>query len=39
MAKSRSMHLVTHLPRCEADALVDKMAARLENKTFEALGN
>ena len=31
--------MVTHLPRCEADALVDKMADRLENKTFEALGN
>ena len=31
--------MVTHLPSCEADALVDKMADRLENKTFEALGN
>ena len=31
--------MVTHRPRCEADALVDKMADRLENKTFEALGN
>ena len=31
--------MVTHLPRCEADALDDKMADRLENKTFEALGN
>ena len=31
--------MVTHLPRCKADALVDKMAHRLENKTFEALGN
>ena len=39
MAKSRSMHLVKHRPRCEADALVDKMADRLKNKTFEALGN
>ena len=39
MAKSRSMHLVTHRPRCKADALVDKMADRLENKTFDALGN
>ena len=37
--KSRSMHLVTHWPRCEADALVDKLADRQENKTFEALGN
>ena len=39
MAKRRSMHLVTHLPRCEADVLVDRLADRLENKTFEALGN
>ena len=31
--------MVNHRPRCEADALVDKMAARLKNKTFEALGN
>ena len=31
--------MVTHRLRCEADALVDKMADRLENKTFEALGN
>ena len=33
--------MVTHRPRprCEADALVDKLADRLENKTFEALGN
>ena len=31
--------MVTHLPRCEADALVDKLADRLENKTFEALSN
>ena len=30
---------MTHLPRCEADALVDKLADRLEKKTFEALGN
>ena len=28
-----------HLRRCEADALVDKLADRLEKKTFEALGN
>ena len=31
--------MVTHRPRCEANVLVDKMADRLENKTFEALGN
>ena len=31
--------MVTPRPRCDADALVDKMADRLENKTFEALGN
>ena len=31
--------MVTHLPRCEADALVDKLADRLENKTFEAFSN
>ena len=31
--------MVTHRLRCEADALVDKMADRLENRTFEALGN
>ena len=31
--------MVTHLPRCEAVELVEKMADRLENKTFEALGN
>ena len=31
--------MVTHWPRYEADALVDKLADRLENKTFEALGN
>ena len=31
--------MVTHRPRCEADALVDRMADRLENETFEALGN
>ena len=31
--------MVTHRPRCEADALVDRMADRLENKTFEVLGN
>ena len=31
--------MVTHQLRCEADALVDKMAERLENKTFETLGN
>ena len=31
--------MVTHRPRCEADALVDRMADRLENETFEALRN
>ena len=31
--------MVTHLPRSEADRLVDKLADRLENKTFEAFGN
>ena len=31
--------MVTHWPRCEADAVVDKVADRLEKKTFEALGN
>ena len=30
---------MTHLRRFEADALVDKLADRLEKKTFEALGN
>ena len=30
---------MTHLRRCEVDALVDKLADRLEKKTFEALGN
>ena len=30
---------MTHLRRCEADAVVDKLADRLEKKTFEALGN
>ena len=30
---------MTHLRRCEADVLVDKLADRLEKKTFEALGN
>ena len=30
---------MAHLRRCEADALVDKLADRLEKKTFEALGN
>ena len=30
---------MTHLRRCETDALVDKLADRLEKKTFEALGN
>ena len=30
---------MTDLRRCEADALVDKLADRLEKKTFEALGN
>ena len=30
---------MTHWPRCEADALVDKLAHRLDKKTFEALGN
>ena len=31
--------MVTHRPMCEADAVVDKVADRLEKKTFEALGN
>ena len=31
--------MVTHRPRFKAGALVDKLADRLENKTFEALGN
>ena len=31
--------MVTHWPRCEADALVDKLADRLDKKTFEALCN
>ena len=31
--------MVKHRPRCEADELVDKMADRLKNKTFEAFGN
>ena len=31
--------MVTHWPRYEADVLVDKLADRLENKMFEALGN
>ena len=31
--------MVAHWPRCEADALVDKVADRLEKKAFEALGN
>jgi len=30
--------LVTHWPRCESDALVDKLAYRLEKNTFEAFG-
>ena len=30
---------MTHWRRCEADALVYKLADRLEKKTFEALGN
>ena len=30
--------MVTHWPKCEAHALVDKLADRLE-KTFEALAN
>ena len=31
--------MVTHWPKCEANALVDKLADRLEKKTFEALAN
>ena len=31
--------MMTHWPTCEADALVNKLADRLENKLFEALGN
>ena len=31
--------MVTHWPKCEAHALVDKLADRLEKKTFEALAN
>ena len=30
---------MTHLRRCDGEALVDKLADRLEKKTFEALGN
>lgn len=30
--------MVTHWTRCEAEALVDTLAARLE-ETFEAFGN
>ena len=30
---------MTHLRRCDAEALVDKLADGLEKKTFEALGN
>ena len=30
---------MTHLRICEADALVDKLADRVEKKTLEALGN
>ena len=29
--------MVTNWPTCEADALVDKLAERLEKKSFEAL--
>ena len=31
--------MVAHWPRCDAGALFDKLAVRLEKKTFEALGN
>ena len=31
--------MVTHWSRCEADALVYKLADRLQKKTFEALAN
>ena len=31
--------MVTHWPTCEADALVNKLADRLEKKSVEALGN
>ena len=31
--------MVTHWPRCEADALLYKLADRLQKKTFEALAN
>ena len=31
--------MVTHWPTCEADALVYKLADRLEKKSFEAFGN
>ena len=32
-------HLATHRPRWKAEVLVNRVADRLEEKSFEALGN